>query len=64
MSDEGIKNILKNIGIPLGIVSFFIIIGIIFYLWKNYLESQKLRLEISELKNKILLENDAIKHLK
>jgi hypothetical protein len=49
MNEQQIKNILKQVGLPLAIITLFFILAVIFYLYRNYLEAKKLNLEIIKL---------------
>ncbi len=52
MNEKEIKSILKTVGIPLGIVTLFFIVAIVFYMYTKYLEHKKLKLEIIQLSQK------------
>ena len=50
MDSKDIKNLLRTVGIPLGLVVLLGAIGVGVYAYRNYLETVKLKLEIKELK--------------
>jgi len=50
METADIKNILKTVGIPLGVAVLILGVGVGFLAYRNYLEAVKLKLEIKELR--------------
>jgi hypothetical protein len=49
MNEKTIKDILRIVGLPIGIVMVFALIAFCFYLYRNFLETKKINLEIVKL---------------
>lgn len=54
MDQQQIKDLLRAIGISSGIVIFVLIIGAVFLFYRNFLEAEKLKLEITLLQKEVL----------
>jgi hypothetical protein len=50
MDENTVKALLKNIGVPLYVITFLFFIGVLSYLYYKFLETEYLSLQIRQLK--------------
>ncbi len=61
MSPEQIKNLLRTIGISSGIILIVLIIGAAFLFYRNYLETERIKLQILLLQKSLNDPNGIVK---